>query len=127
LIAEDNRVNQKVRVRMLKRMELHDIAVVDNGLKAVDREAAEPFDIVLMDMQMPVMDGIEATKRIVGRQEGDHPIASVVFVTAHVSSSCEAMCEKAGGVDYLPKPFNLEQIEKCFQLVHAIRENIDPR
>jgi signal transduction histidine kinase/ActR/RegA family two-component response regulator len=127
LIAEDNSVNQKVLVRMLKRMELHDIVVVDNGLKAVDREAAEPFDIVLMDMQMPVMDGIEATKRIVGRQEGDHPVASVVFVTAHVSSSYEAMCEKAGGVDFLPKPVNLENIEKCFQRVHSIREKMESR
>jgi CheY-like chemotaxis protein len=71
------------------------------------------------------MDGIEATKRIVGRQEGDHPIASVVFVTAHVSSPYEAMCKKAGGVDFLPKPFNLEQIEKCFQRVRSIREKIE--
>jgi CheY-like chemotaxis protein len=125
LIAEDNSVNQKVLVRILRRMELHDIVVVDNGLKAVDREAAEPFDIVLMDMQMPVMDGIEATKRIVGRQEGDHPVASVVFITAHVSPSYEAICEKAGGVDFLPKPFNLEQLETCFQRVHAIRENME--
>jgi CheY-like chemotaxis protein len=125
LIAEDNGVNQKVLVRMLKRMELHDIVVVDNGLKAVEREAAEPFDIVLMDMQMPVMDGIEATKRIVGRQASDHPRASVVFVTAHVSTSYEAMCENAGGVDFLPKPFNLEQIQKCFQRVHSIREHLE--
>jgi CheY-like chemotaxis protein len=124
LIAEDNRVNQKVLYRMLQHMKVKNIVVVDNGLKAVDREAAEPFDIVLMDMQMPVMDGIEATKRIVARQVGDHPVASVVFVTAHASSSFEIMCEKAGGIDFLPKPFNLEQIEKCFHRVYQIRESV---
>jgi CheY-like chemotaxis protein len=66
--------------------------VVDNGQKAVDREAAEPFGVVLMDMQMPCMDGVAACKIIMTRQ-GGHPKAAVAFVTAHASVEID-MCAR---------------------------------
>lgn len=114
LIAEDNLVNQKVLQRMLTRLGLVVIDIVGDGQQAVDREASHEYDIVLMDMQMPVMDGIDACKLICSRQ-GGHPKARVIFVTAHASSSYEEECTKAGGIDFLPKPFNLRDVEKCFQ------------
>ena len=58
MIAEDNLVNQKVLVRILNKLGVKNIVVVDNGQKAVDKEGSEKFDLVLLDMQMPVMDGI---------------------------------------------------------------------
>jgi PleD family two-component response regulator len=79
LIAEDNAINQKVLMRILSRLGINNVVVVDDGQKAVDREAAEPFDVVLMDMQMPVMDGVAACEIIMKRQ-GGHPKAAVAFV-----------------------------------------------
>jgi len=113
LIAEDNKINQKVLMRMLTRLGIKNVDIVDNGRKAVDHESSQAYDVVLMDMQMPVMDGIEACRLISGRQ-GGHPKAKVVFVTAHVSTSFEAECARAGSVGFIPKPFNVRDIEKCF-------------
>jgi CheY-like chemotaxis protein len=119
LIAEDNVVNQKVLLRMLHRMNLDDVHVVDDGKKAVDREAAEPFDVVLMDMQMPVMDGIEACRRIVQRV-GAHKNAKIVFITAHVSPSFEDQCARVGAISFVPKPFKIDDIERCVQKIRTI-------
>lgn len=119
LVAEDNGINQKLLCRMLTRLGIENICVVDNGQKAVEKEASEQFDVVLMDMQMPVMGGIEACKLITSRKEG-HPTAAVVFVTAHVSSAFEEECLKAGAIHYLPKPFNVGEIEKLFEKLRLI-------
>jgi signal transduction histidine kinase len=114
LIAEDNVINQKVLHRMLTRLGLEVIDIVGDGQEAVDREASQEYDVILMDMQMPVMDGVEACRLICSR-EGGHPNAKVVFVTAHASSSYEAECTDAGGVDFLSKPFKLRDVDECFQ------------
>jgi CheY-like chemotaxis protein len=71
LVAEDNAINQKLLLRILNRLGINNVVVVDNGQKAVDREAAEPFDVVLMDMRMPVMDGVEACELIM-KETGSH-------------------------------------------------------
>jgi CheY-like chemotaxis protein len=63
---------------------------------------------------MPLMDGIAATEAIMARKDGPKK-AKVVFVTAHVSPDFEALCEKAGGTAFLPKPFRIEDIEMCFR------------
>jgi CheY-like chemotaxis protein len=67
-----------------------------------------------MDMQMPVMDGVKACRQIMSR-EGDHRKSAVMFVTAHVCDSYEKESQEAGGVGFLPNPFNLGAIERCFQ------------
>jgi two-component system sensor histidine kinase/response regulator len=120
LIAEDNLVNQKVLSRMLNRLgaDPENVDIVDNGEKAVVIEASKIYDLILMDMQMPVMDGIEACRRIVNRSEyvdGRQTPPKVVFVTAHAADSYEDECRKAGGTGFLPKPYNLNDIAKCFQ------------
>ena len=63
-------------------------------------------------MQMPVMDGIDATKLIVQRKSGDHRIPLIVFVTAHVSASFEAQCLECGATAYLPKPYTLPVLKE---------------
>jgi CheY-like chemotaxis protein len=74
------------------------VDVVDNGQKAVDREASEEYDVVLMDMQMPVMDGVDACRLIVTRR-GSLSVPKVVFVTAHVEDSYKLLsAAQAGGV-----------------------------
>jgi CheY-like chemotaxis protein len=87
------------------------VEIVDNGQKAVDCEAANPYDIIFMDVQMPVMDGVQACKLIHGRDsDSTHALASVVFVTAQVSVSFEAEYFHAGAYDFLPKPCNMNGV-----------------
>ena len=117
LVAEDNTINQKVIMRMLNRLGVMDVDVVDNGQEAVDREAEKgDYDIVYMDMQMPVMDGIDATKSIVERR-GDNPRPKVVFVTANVSTVFESEAQDAGGDGFISKPFNIQEIENSFKVL----------
>lgn len=129
LIAEDNKINQKVLVRMLKRLRVENVKIADNGKIACDMEEAESFDICLMDMQMPHMDGLEACREILARRQrweeqgkqSTHPAPAIVFVTAQVSSSFVAECEAAGSSDFLAKPFNVHEIEACLRKVWAER------
>jgi CheY-like chemotaxis protein len=114
LIAEDNKINQKVLLSILKRLNYDNVDVVDDGKQACDKELEVPYDVILMDIQMPVMNGIEACKEIVGRTT-DHPQPQIVFVTAHVSDAFEAECRAAGGAGFLPKPFNIGDIENCLR------------
>jgi CheY-like chemotaxis protein len=77
-----------------------------------------PFDLILMDVQMPIMDGVEACKRISARRHlnpSSHPAATVVFVTAQVSDAFQAECYKAGASDFLSKPCNIQGVGACLQ------------
>jgi len=127
LIAEDNVVNQKVLNRILKRLGAEKVTIVENGKLAVDREANEIFDIVLMDMQMPVMDGIEACRIIHDRVHSDGlPRPKVIFVTAHALNTYEDKCYEAGADDFLSKPCSLSTVDLCFQRAFekgALRQN----
>jgi CheY-like chemotaxis protein len=114
LIAEDNLVNQKVLRRLLNRINVDNITVVDNGQKAVECEAAEQFDIILMDMQMPVMDGLEACKLILNRSES-HPKPKIIFVSAHVSETYRSMCMENGAVGYLAKPCSVDSLKAMLE------------
>jgi CheY-like chemotaxis protein len=120
LVAEDNAINRKVLGRMLDRLGVVNVDMVENGLLAVEREASKEYDLVLMDMQMPVMDGVESCRLIVKRH-GGHPSPIVVFVTAHVGLDYKMQCEKAGGRGFLSKPFNFDDIQKCFSNVCGIQ------
>ena len=116
LIAEDNVVNTKVLCKILERLGIPttNVETVDNGQKAVDREAEKEFDIVLMDMQMPVLDGIDACRLINERCSG-HPRAKVIFVTAHVQDSFKEECQNAGSIGFLAKPCTLQAVEDCLR------------
>jgi signal transduction histidine kinase/CheY-like chemotaxis protein len=120
LIAEDNKVNQKVLCRILERLSVTDYEIVEDGRQAVDREAAKEFDVVLMDLQMPVMDGLEACRLICSRRptdEATHPVACVVFLTASVSAAIKASCKEAGAIDFVSKPCNVSIVQECLEKV----------
>jgi signal transduction histidine kinase/CheY-like chemotaxis protein len=113
LIAEDNLINQKVLCRSLQRLGLEDIAIVDDGQKAVERCSETQYDLVFMDMQMPVMGGVEACRLITARREhGGLP--KVVFVTANVSEVFEEECKDVGGDGFISKPLNISKLEDFF-------------
>ena len=105
LVAEDNPVNQKVVTRTLEKLG-HKVTLAPNGREAVDAFIASHFDIVLMDVQMPVLDGLSATRMIREIElDAGIPHTPVVGLTAHALDSDRARCLKAGMDAYLSKPF----------------------
>jgi two-component system sensor histidine kinase/response regulator len=109
LVAEDNRVNQKVILSLLER-DGHAVQLVATGADAVDRFSAQPFDLVLMDIQMPVMNGYDATRamRAMERRNGSH--TPIVALTAHAMKSDREQCLQAGMDDYLSKPVQAKDL-----------------
>ncbi|MEM7228844.1 MAG: response regulator [Planctomycetota bacterium] len=107
LLAEDNVVNQRVAVRLLQQAD-HRITVVDDGRSAVDAATQESFDIILMDLQMPDMGGIEATDRIRAATPPDSPRTPIVAMTAHALQGDRERCLAAGMDGYVPKPIEPE-------------------
>ena len=104
LLAEDNPVNQMVAVTLLKKQGYH-VDVVSNGLEALAALERIPYDLVLMDCQMPEMDGFEATRAIRGPDSHVlNPEVPVIALTAHAMTGDRERCEDAGMNDYLAKP-----------------------
>jgi len=106
LLAEDNAVNQRVAQRMLEKMG-HEVVLAVNGRRAVDEVSLSRFDLVLMDVQMPEMDGFEATLAIRALEKHlRRDSMPVVAMTAHAMSGDREMCLSSGMDDYLAKPID---------------------
>jgi PAS domain S-box-containing protein len=104
LLAEDNPINQKVAVGVLRRMG-HTVRVTYNGVAALDALKEEEFDVVLMDVQMPEMDGLAATAAIRIRESGTGRRVPIIAMTARAMKGDEEECLRAGMDAYLSKPF----------------------
>ena len=111
LLAEDNRINQKVAMKMLEKHGYR-TDVASNGSEALEALAREDYDLVLMDCQMPVMDGYEATRMIrdVSSKVRNHDIP-VIAITANALKGDRETCLAAGMNDYLAKPIELEELQ----------------
>jgi len=107
LLAEDNIVNQKVALRTLKKFGI-EAEVAANGKEAVDKLRQTDFDLVLMDMQMPVMDGLEATERI--RELPEKAGIPIIAMTASAMDSDREKCMAAGMNGFISKPFRSEEL-----------------
>jgi CheY-like chemotaxis protein/HPt (histidine-containing phosphotransfer) domain-containing protein len=113
LLAEDNVVNQKLALRLLEKLGYR-ADVVANGLEALEALGRQTYDLLLSDVQMPEMDGLEATRRILARwPEGDRPW--IVAMTAEAMSGDRERCLEVGMNDYVTKPIRVDE------LVAAIR------
>jgi len=111
LLAEDYKHSQIIVTRLLKKNNFENVIVVDNGEDALNYAKKEKFDLILMDMQMPIMNGFEATESI-RRLEGykDTPI---IALTAFAMKGDREKCLEAGATDYIPKPIDSKEfIEK---------------
>ena len=117
LLAEDHPVNQKVAVRMLERMG-HWVVVVADGQQAVEALEGDDFDVVLMDLQMPRLDGLEALRAIREREAGRGRHTHVVALTAHAMQGDRERCLAAGFDNYLAKPVRQSELQAVLDAVH---------
>jgi CheY-like chemotaxis protein len=117
LLAEDNVVNQKLAMRLLQQMGYRaDLA--SNGIEAIESVQRQTYDVVLMDVQMPEMDGLEAAKEITSRwSAGERP--RIVAMTANAMQGDREMCLAAGMDDYLTKPIRIERLVEALTMVVA--------
>ncbi len=108
LVAEDNPVNRKLALRLLERMG-YAADVAENGLEVIAALERQPYDLILMDVQMPELDGLEATRRIRARWPDDGP--RIVAMTANAMAEDREACLVAGMNDYLAKPIRVAELE----------------
>jgi CheY-like chemotaxis protein/anti-sigma regulatory factor (Ser/Thr protein kinase) len=121
LLAEDNRVNQKLAVKMIEKLGPK-VDVVSNGREAVDALRNCRYDLVFMDVQMPEMDGFEATRLIRELETPGGPRIPIIAMTAHAMKGDRERCIEAGMDAYISKPIRKEQLQ---EVLRAILKNAD--
>jgi GAF domain-containing protein/CheY-like chemotaxis protein len=113
LLAEDNAVNQKLALRLLERMGHGGTAVVEDGVAVIEALDAADYDVILMDVQMPRMDGLEATRQIRARWP-ERPIR-IVGLTANAMAGDREACLEAGMDDYVSKPIRPDELARAIE------------
>jgi CheY-like chemotaxis protein len=111
LLAEDNAVNQMLAVRLLEKRG-HRVTVAGNGRQALEALAKESFDLVFMDVQMPEMDGMEATQAIREKEKNSGLHQPIIALTAHAMKGDREKCLAAGMDGYLTKPIRPQQLDE---------------
>ncbi len=127
LLVEDNPINQRVAVALLERQG-YSVDVADNGARALEQLDAEPngFDLVLMDIQMPVMDGFQTTAAIRARERGHSVRLPIIAVTAHTKHANRERCLAAGMDDYIEKPLRPDALYSAIATVNGTRRDSSP-
>jgi CheY-like chemotaxis protein len=111
LLVEDNPVNQRLAERLLSRAGCV-VTLAENGLQALDRWSAARFDLVLMDCNMPELDGLEATRRIRAMEGAQRARTPIIALTADAMESDREACLLSGMDDYLSKPIREERLHE---------------
>ena len=113
LLVEDHVVNQQLAIKLLTRWG-HRVTLAENGQESLDLLARKKFDLVLMDMMMPVMDGLEATRRFRAMEQG--PRTAIIAMTANAMQSDRERCIAAGMDDYISKPIETAELQRLLLL-----------
>jgi CheY-like chemotaxis protein len=116
LVAEDNAVNQRLIARLLEKRG-HSVVLAQNGREALEALAKQAFDIVLMDIQMPEMDGFEATQLIREKEKASGAHLPIIALTAHAMKGDEERCLTCGMDGYVSKPLKPEQLFSVIEIV----------
>ena len=114
LVAEDNLVNQKVAVAMLEKLG-HRVTLARNGSEAVAKWAQGGFDLIFMDVQMPEMDGFEATQQIRSKETTGRLHIRIIAMTANAMSGDREHCVASGMDDYVSKPISRRSLEEAIE------------
>jgi CheY-like chemotaxis protein len=122
-VAEDNRINQTLILRLLSRGG-HQVSLAGDGLEALEALREASFDLVLMDVQMPGIDGLEATRRIRSLEVPGGDRLPIVALTAHAMKSDEEECYRSGMDAYLSKPIDIASLNA---LIARVAESVDFR
>ncbi len=120
LLVEDNEVNRKLALRMLQRLGCS-VEVATNGREAVEMTSNRAYDIVFMDIQMPEMDGIEATRSIRERESSAGTHLPIIAMTAHAMEGDRERCLSAGMDDYLSKPVKIDRLAHMVEKWSPVR------
>jgi len=123
LVAEDNLVNQMLVVTLLMKAG-HEVALVGNGVEAVATWKSQAFDVIMMDMQMPEMDGFEAVARIREQEKANGGHIPIIAMTAHALVGDRERCLQAGMDGYVSKPLNSEKLLDCIDAA-VVRSSAD--
>jgi two-component system sensor histidine kinase/response regulator len=126
LLAEDNATNRKVALAILRRLGYRADAVAD-GREALETLQQIPYDLVLMDVQMPEMDGLEATRRIPHSPDPVlNPAVPIIAMTAHAMEGDRERCLEAGMNDYVPKPVRPQELEDAIERFRPVKSSRRP-
>lgn len=117
LLADDDPVNRLIAERMLRRAG-HEVICAANGREAVDTASREVFDLILMDCEMPVLDGCKAA-RLIREQEGGGCRTLILALTAHAGDSDRESILASGMDGLIAKPFDMAQFERLLRRLHA--------
>ena len=118
LLVEDNFVNQKLALRLLEKQG-HSVTLARNGAEAVEFTASDSYDVVLMDVQMPVMDGLRATGLIRKREQTTCKHVPILAMTAHAMEGDRQRCLQAGMDGYLSKPIRIQELVDLLEALEA--------
>jgi len=115
LLVEDNLLNQRVVTFSLKKYN-HEVVIANNGVEAIERFREHKFDVILMDIMMPVMDGIEATVKIREIESSDNLEwrTPIIALTANTMDNDRDKCISYGMDEFMAKPFDIEKLKSIF-------------
>lgn len=121
LLVEDNMLNQRIVTFSLKKLK-HEVFIANNGLEAVEQFKKASFDVILMDIMMPVMDGLEATQKIRGI-ELENKIEKrtpIIAITANTMDNDRDKCISYGMDEFMAKPFDMDKLNSIFKQMKIV-------
>ncbi len=122
LLVEDNVLNQRIVTFSLKKYN-HNVTIANNGLEALDRFKESQFDVILMDLMMPEMDGLEATVKIreLEIQNNLSARTPIIALTANTMDNDRDKCISYGMDEFMAKPFDIEKLKRIFQDLEIVK------